>query len=131
MLKWIMTILSFSLLLGGTNLTKVSPCRVVTEISVEWQENGMPLRQVYTDQGKMNKYLIYLRSLGPQSVADIPDEPDEPLYEIRLTLSDGSTVLYKQQGTRFFQETDSHWQAIDPEDASRFPLILAAIPSDF
>ena len=132
MLNWVISLISFCLMLGGSLPDTVRPCRVVTEITVEWQEENTPQSRRYTDQGKMNKVLNCLRSLDPIPLApgSAPEAAPSVQYEIRLLRSDGSAVRFTQQGLTNFRKDGGQWMRIDPEDAIRLPLVLAAIPGD-
>lgn len=131
MLKWIISFLTFSLLLGGQDIESVPPCRVVTKVSVEWTENSTNFQRIYTDQDKMNKLLIYLRTLKPQIPTELPEISDGPEYRILLELNDGSQVRYAQYGLSFFSKNEGPWQVIDSDRAVRLALIVEAFPSDF
>lgn len=130
MLNWIVTIISFSLLMGGSSPSRANPGRVVAEITVAWTEEGDAFQRRYSGQGEMNKMLHYLRHLDPAEDS-VPEEmPAGPSYDIRLLLSDGSTVQYVQKSLFYLQKDSGPWQRIDPEEAIRLPLILAAIEGD-
>lgn len=129
MLNWVLSFLSFCLLLGGSFPNQTSP-HVVTEISVQWMQDGTENHRVYIQPGKMNKLLLYLRSLDPVPKNEAPDPQAVPEYQITLQLSDGTVVRYTQLGITNFRKEDGSWQVIDPEDAIRLPLILAAVPGD-
>lgn len=131
MLKWIISLFTFSLLLGGRINGPVPPCHVVTEVSVSWAEGGTEYRRTYTDQRKMEKLLLYLRSLKPQPPSVTPELLDTPKYQITLRLSDDSQVFFTQYGLSFFSKADGSIQLIDAEKAARLALILEAIPEDF
>lgn len=130
MLNWVITILTFSLLFGGNNQNqRTAPCRVVTEITIQYTDEGSAVQKRYIRQDKMNKVLNYIRSLDPKPARNAPPE-DVQHFEITLTLSDGTTVRYTQYGLEYLRNGDLAWQSIDPDQAIRLPLILAAIPGD-
>ena len=130
MWNWVISILSFCLLMGSS-MPDLMPCTVVTEITVQWEIEGHAKSQRYTQQGKMNKVLNYLRSLDPMPVNEIPDDAVTTEYFIRLQRSDGTSIQFIQRGITNFRKEDGAWEAVDPEDAIRLPLLLAAIPGDF
>ena len=130
MINWIITVLSFSLLLGNAIPDAAPPCHVVTQVRVEWTEDGIDFSRIYTEHEKMNKLLLYLRSLKPVPIHDPPTDAENPLYSVHLIMSDGSSKVFQQLGLFYFHENAAQWQAVDPETAIRLPLILAAIPGD-
>ena len=129
MLKWVISVLSFCLL-GANPQSQPPSCRVVRQITVQWTESGQQINRLYTIPEKMDKLLIYLRSLDPVPQDAASEEIATPVYRIVVSLSDGSVVCYTQQGLTNFRKGSDSWQVIDPEDAIRLPLILAAIPGD-
>lgn len=131
MLNWVLAIISSALLMtGNCSGPGPAPCQVVTAVTVRWQEDEAAHIRRYTGQGEMNKVLNYLRSLDPAELPGPPQETGGPVYDICLRLSDGSAVRYTQQSLFYLREDDGPWLEIDPEEAIRLPLILAAIAGD-
>lgn len=131
MLNWVISVLTFCLVLGGNFPENAKPCRVVTAITIQWEMDDTEYRRVYTTQNKMNKILNYLRSLESAAAANDPEESLlMPQYQILLQRSDGTAVQMVQYGITHFREADGSLMAVAPEDAIRLPLLLAAIPED-
>ena len=132
MLNWIITVLSFCMLLGGSYPASLNPCRVVTEITIEWNDENTTHSCRYTQQQKMNHVMNYLHSLNPIPGGGDPSQEstNATQYRIRILRSDGTVGSYTQHGITNFHKENEPWEYIDPEDAIRLPLILAAIPSD-
>ena len=127
MSNWIMAVMTSILLLTGLS-QEVSPCRVVTAITVEWEESGVHRRQHYEDPADMDRLLHYLRALRPFQLYDEPENIPQRIYHITVTCSDGSQVRYAQAGLQYLKKEDGHWEKLNPERAIRLPLLLAAIP---
>ena len=132
MLNWVISVLSFCLIVGGNFPDAVGPCRVVTEITVEWSTDDTQGTVVYTDQHKMNKVLNYIRSLDPMPVSGdaLPNLEGKSRYQIGILRSDGTIVSYTQYGITNFRKENGTLNEVDPEDAIRLPLLLAAVPGD-
>ncbi len=131
MLNWIISIVSFCLLLGGSFPENPKPCRVVTAITIQWEIDDTEYSKVYTAQNKMNKVLNYLRSLEPASQNNSSEDSlMTPQYQILVQRSDGTTEHMVQYGITHFRKEDGSLMWVAPEDAIRLPLLLAAISDD-
>lgn len=131
MFNWVMALITGALLLtGGTIHRDVAPCRVVTEITVQWDENGIPEIRRYSNPEDMDRVLHYLRHLKPVPTWDAPEETSSSIYEIQLFLSDGSTVGYTQMGLTHLQKDGETWQTFSADRGIRLRLILAAVPGE-
>lgn len=107
------------------------PRRVVTQVDVTRNGPDRPLRRHYTQPGKMEEVLNYVRLLQSRIPSDRnPDAVPGALYQITLTLSDGGTVSYRQKGGLMLQKEAGPWQKIDPDLAMGFDELLEKTPSD-
>lgn len=127
MLKWIISVLSAAILFGNTTVHHpVRNCRIITEITVEWESDRGPATLRITDQPEMSKLLHYLRHLDPQPETNTGKEEDA-LFRISLNRSDGRVFRIHQRGISHIQQENGAWKAIDPEEGIRLPLILAVL----
>ena len=131
MWNWVISVISFCLLLGGNIPDRVPPCAVVTQVTVQWNMDGTVITRGYTQQDKMNKVLNCIRALEPIPQQEIPDTSGTTEYCISVVRSDGAVSIFYQLGTTNFRKQDGTWEAIDPKDGMRLLLLLAAVPSDF
>jgi hypothetical protein len=99
---------------------------IVTEITITCQTCNDFTRRHYNTHEKMQKILLYLRSIGPGFT---PDEDPEPLAGrvicITLYRADGTTKIYRQKDDLYLQEGVGPWRKIKPEwGASLYQIIL-------
>lgn len=99
---------------------------IVTEMTITCETCSEFTRRYYNTHEKMQKILLYLRSVSPGFT---PDEDPEPLAGrvicITLQRADGTTKIYKQKGDRYLQEGTNAWKKIKPEwGATLYQIIL-------
>ena len=104
---------------------------IVTEIAVTCQSCNEYTRRYYNTHEKMQKILLYLRSVTPGFT---PDEDPEPLAGrivlITLHRADGTTKVYRQKGDRSLQEGNGPWKKIKPEWGASLWQLLQETESD-
>lgn len=104
---------------------------IVTEITITCQNCNDFTRRYYNTHEKMQKILLYLRSVSPGFT---PEEDPEPLAGrvicITLHRADGSTKIYRQKGDRYLQEGTKPWKKIKPEFGAGLWQILLENASD-
>ena len=89
------------------------------------------LQRKYTAPEKMSSVLNYLRLLeGGGSPDTDPERITGDVYEITLSLSDGTRRVYRQRANRYLSRDSHPWERIDPELASRLSPLLEALESD-
>lgn len=105
--------------------------KIVTGITVSWEENGTDARRYYTTSEKMRAVLNYLRWIDPYGT---PQEDPEAVsgcrYRIILSYSDGREKQYLQKANRYLWEEGKSWRRIDPENAATLGKILSEMQSD-
>ena len=99
---------------------------IVTGITITCESCNDFTRRHYNTHEKMQKILLYLRSVGPGFT---PDEDPEPLsgrvIYITLYRADGTTKVYRQKGDRYLQEGTNPWKTIRADwGASLYQIIL-------
>lgn len=116
----------------GCQRTKRPLCRVVTQVDITCDHDGLPIRRHYTETEKMEAVLLYLRLLRPSGppITD-PDTIDADIYEITVSLSDGQQRIYRQKDHRYFRDALNGWQNISPERASGLYSLMRHYESDF
>lgn len=106
-------------------------CRVVTQVDIACDHEGIPIRRHYTDTEKMEAVLLYLRLLNPGGApTKNPDQIDADIYEITVSLSDGHKKVYRQKDHRYFREAIGGWQSIAPDRAARLYTLMRHYGSD-
>ena len=112
-------------------VTEAPSCRVVTEVLIQVENAPEPGVCRYADPSKMTKALNCLRRLDPWDRPDTdPAREPGPRYRISLCFSDGSVKYYELVGNSYLREDWGPWQVVSARHALRFPLLLAAVPSD-
>ena len=112
-------------------ITKEAPCRVVTEILIHVEDAPEPGQCHYTDPAKMIKTLNCIRRLDPWDLPEAdPEQAPGPRYRITLIFSDGSFKKCDLIGSSYYREGEGPWRIVSSHHALRFPLLLAAVPSD-
>lgn len=114
------------------NDSQIKPSvRVVTQVDISCQKDNLLLQRHYTDPQKMEYVLLYLRLLKPGEKPDtLPQTQSDDLYQITVSLSDGSKRTYRQLAHRYFSRESRPWQLIDPKQAAGLYLLMQKLPSD-
>lgn len=116
---------------GKNNPSAASLTRVVTQVDISCKQPHTFIERHYTDPGKMEYVLLYLRLLKPfgTAVAD-PEQIHHDVYRITVKLSDGTKRIYQQKAHRYFSKDARQWQMIDPAKAAGLYRLMEKIPSD-
>ena len=129
---WILFAAAF--LLGGCSRLETLPpsvCRVVTGVSVDFENRGLRARRNYTAAEKMQQVLNYLRIIDPYgNPEEDPEAAGGSSFRITLTYSDGHQKVYLQKSDRFMKTDDGVWKKIDPDRAVELGRILGRMESD-
>ncbi len=107
------------------------PIRIVTEISVTYENGPLQTQRHYTASQKMRTILHYLRFID---LYGKPEEDPESVsgssIRIELTYSDGKTKTYWQKADQYLLEEGKGWQKIDPKHGVDLSRILGQMESD-
>lgn len=105
--------------------------RVITAITVTYENGPLNTRRHYTTDIKMQQILNYLRRIDPYGQPETdPETAGGSDFYIELTYSDGSRQLYRQKADRFMLDADGIWKRIDPGKAAQLSKILGLMESD-
>ena len=105
--------------------------RVVTAVTVIYENGPINTQRHYTTDGKIQQILDYLRLIVPYGKPEEdPETADGSNYHIVLSYSDGQQKAYRQKGDRYLQGTDGSWQKIDPSQAEELGRIIGQLESD-
>lgn len=130
--KYFMLPLCLLLLVPGSVQARQMPSLpVVEQVDVECRQGAVRQRRHYTSGEKMSWVLNYLRmqkNLGKPEKN--PEQTGGDSYTIRVFLSDGHQVTYRQRSDRYFCRDDQPWQMIDPDWGGCFYYLLQTLPSD-
>jgi len=124
-----------SLLLAGCGRRKPQSGqpqqRIVTGISVTFQNGPLQSRRQYTSSVKMRAVLNYLRWIDPYGTpAEDPETVEGSEFRIVVQFSDATEKIYLQKADRFMQIDGAPWQNIRPENAMTLGKILGSMESD-
>ena len=123
--------LMLCLLLTGCNMPQTQKSRLVTEMSVQVQQEDGALFRHYTDPQKMETVLCYLRALpGRTHSCPDPERYAGPQYRIQLHYSDGSTGYIFQHADRFLSRDFHPWQEVDSGHAAFLLPLLQSMEND-
>ena len=104
---------------------------IVTEITITCETCDQFTRRYYNTHEKMQKILLYLRSVSPGFT---PNEDPEPLagrvIYMTLHLANGSTKIYRQKNDLYLQEGHNPWKQIKSEWGANLYHILLENESD-
>ena len=131
----IFAVLSLAVLLSGCGNrapdSSQPQCRVVTGITVTYENGTARAEKYFTASNKMRAILNYLRWIDPYGA---PEEDPETVtgssFRITLEYSDGCQKDYLQKADRFMQEDGGGWKKIDPEKALTLSQIVGEMESD-
>lgn len=106
-------------------------CRVVTGVSVTYENGAIHTQRQYTDAQKMQAVLNYLRIINPYGKPEEdPEHVDGSLFRIILSYSDGCQKTYLQKADRFMMVEGGQWKRIDPDQAAQLSEIVGQLASD-
>ena len=109
----------------------LSNLRVVTAVTVYYDNGPINAQRHYTTDPKMQQILDYLRLINPYGAPD--EDPETAVgsdFYIVLSYSDGFQKTYRQKGDRFLQGADGLWKKIDPTKAEELGRIVGQMESD-
>ena len=116
---------------GKKNDQFQSQSKVVTAITVIYENGNLRRQSVYTADNKMRAILNYLRWIDPYGTpAEDPESVDGSAYRITITFSNGGTKQYVQKADRYMRLDGQPWQSIDPKNAATLGQMLAKMESD-
>ena len=128
----LLILLCFSaIIMSGCIQNNAPHTRVVTQVDISCQQETFQLHRHYTDPQKMEYVLLYLRLLKPMGKTDpLPDDLKRDLYEITLSMSDGTQRSYRQLAHRYLSKDAGPWRPIDPKQAAGLYFLMQKLPSD-
>lgn len=136
MYRWLLAVIFSVLILTGcaggqgADASTVQP-RVVTGITVTYENGPISARRYYTTSAKMRAVLNYLRWIDPYGVPqEDPSTVSGSSFRIILSYSDGREKLYLQKADRYLMEEGQSWKQIDPDKAMTLGQILGEMESD-
>lgn len=104
---------------------------IATGVDIFCQEQDVQISRHYTNSPKMEYVLMYLRLLEPLGKPETdPDTLEAAVFEITVTMADGSRQVYRQKAHRYLSSNGGPWKTIDPEQAAGLYRLIAKVPSD-
>ena len=123
-----------TLLSGCARLEKnesTSSVRLVTQITVSYEQDPFYVVREYTSGEKIRQVLNYLRQLKPYGTPEEdPEGAGGNLIRMVLSFSDGQQEVYEQRSDRYFKKNDEVWMYIDPQKAQQISMIMGQYESD-
>lgn len=105
--------------------------RVVTGITVHYENGAIRGTLQYAEDEKMQLILNYLRLIRPYGEPEEdPEAVDGTLFQIILTHPDGSTKQYRQKADRYLQTDQGPWLCIPSQKAMELSLLLGYLETD-
>lgn len=109
----------------------VPPSRIATAVDIYCQKPSGTLSRHYTDPGKVEAILHYVRLLDPQGPVKVtPEAMQGDLFEIVVHLQDGGTRVHLQRADSFAALHRRYWGTIHRSLGMRLPHLMALLPSD-
>lgn len=130
----IILLLLFGLALPGCHSddTKYTiPSRLATSVDITCKRPSGTLHRHYSDPGKVEAVLHYVRLLKPKGPTVLPeDATKEDDYEIVIHLLDGGHRIHRQRGNSYAALHHRYWGQIQPSLGMRLGHLMALLPSD-
>ncbi len=105
--------------------------RVVTQVDIACRHEETLVTRHYTEAKKMESVLLYLRLLKPLGKPESdPELLDREVFEITVSLSDGTRKHYRQKAHRYITRENRPWEVIDPAQAYGLYALMRHYPSD-
>ena len=106
-------------------------CRFVTRVDVTCHYGGQTVYKQYTNDGKMESVLYYLRLLEDDGyVEKLPRSADGAEYEIQLFFSDGGIRRYQQKEAEYISQDAGPWRILKPRQGRKLLTLFRLLPSD-
>ena len=133
MKKIIALLLAISLLGMCSGCRRKRPgVRVVDQIAVQWENDGVPICHIYEDPEIMHLILNKVRTLGQLFSSDTdPEALKVPTVSLTLFYSDGAQRLYQIKPDRYVRVGQAPWQQASPKQVTSLRLLLLSLPTDF
>ena len=108
-----------------------APSRIVTSVDIYCQKPTGTISRHYTDTGKVEAVLHYVRLLKPNGPATVtPEAMQGDLFEIVIHLQDGGTRIHRQRADIFAALHRRYWGRIERSLGMRLGHLMALLPSD-
>ena len=115
----------------GRKNAYVAPSRIVSSIDIYCQKSSGTSYRHYTDPGKMEAVLHYVRLLDPNGPATVSQEAmDGDLFEIVVHTRAGGVRIHRQRADSFAALHRQYWGQIDRSLGMRLGHMMALLPSD-
>ena len=123
-----------SLLVGCSNRSDdptEAACRVVTSISITYDNGPIHLQREYAHAEKMRAILHYLRWIDPYGTPEEnPETAEGSLFRIVVRCDNGSEKVYLQKAERYMQVSGGPWLKINPNNALTLSKMIGEMESD-
>ena len=131
MVRLVSSFLAMISLFFSPHLSRQTQSSIVQQIEITACLEGQVQTFTYTDQEKMGQILMYLRLLEPDLQHPIqPETFRADLYEIRLTMLDGSQCVYYQLYDLYLRKNSEGWYTISPVEGSMLHPLLLSLNAD-
>lgn len=105
--------------------------RLVDQISVQWEDSGTTVCQVFDDPDKLQLILNKIRTLGQRFSTDTnPETLDVPSVAVSIHYTDGTQQLYQIKPDRYVRIGREPWQQANPRQVTSLRLLLLSLPGD-
>lgn len=130
--KKLAVVLCFMILLSGCDRkTPEIAHSVVSHADVICNHSGKSYTMTYRHPKKLEAILNYLRCLRYKGRPETsPEQLAGDSYEIRLSMSDGSTRTHRLQDYAYLRRNGGEWEKIDPMQGRSLMLLLKLMPED-
>lgn len=130
-MKILLAALALVTCFGCGSKPEPKPLRVVTHITVTYEDSGAIERRFFNTEEKMQLLLHHIRSIGIRDTPDTdPETVTAPLIHITLAFSDGTYKVYTHKGSEYFREDNQPWKQISPEKTQGLYQLLMLMPGD-
>ena len=123
-----------AILFGCSNRSNdptAAACRVVTSISITYDNGPIHLQREYTHTEKMRAILHYLRWIDPYGTPqEDPEAAEGSLFRIVVRCDNGSEKVYLQKADRYMRTGNGQWLKIDPNNALTLSKMIGEMESD-
>ena len=110
---------------------KTPLCHVVTEVEIRGREKDVQFYRHYTENEKMEKILIHLRTLNPDPhPIKFPREKPISVLAICVKFSDGKKKFHYQTNHKFISDNYQFCYTFDPAKSARLYQLIRLLPSD-
>ena len=109
----------------GCKKTETASPAVVTQVQIDCVHAGVQISRSYTDPETVSAVLDRLRLQRSKGTAQVdPERVMGDVFEIRISMSDGTQHIYRHRGGQYLSKDSGPWQVVSREHGAALYALL-------